>query len=73
MLEIHKNAVLRRNAGYYDRRMQVTNLVKNELRWWIDNIERIDKPIRTQAPDLTILTAARLKGSGCHIRNPRGS
>ena len=67
-LEIQKTEILRANAGNYDRNMKVSDIIRSELRWWIDNIESIDKPVRNHTPELVILTDASLKGWGCHIK-----
>jgi len=66
-MEIEKTDILRKNAGNYDKMMDLTPKILEALTWWASNIATVDRPIRMVKPDLIILTDASLKGWGCHI------
>ena len=64
ILEKEKIQALKSNRGHFDRRMRLTEEAMEELHWWLDNIDRNQKPLVQQKPHLTIQTDASGKGWG---------
>ena len=55
------------NSRYdYDGVMSVTDEVKQDLVWWIDNIQNLQAPIMREKPHEVIYTDASLQGWGCY-------
>ncbi len=65
-LEIEKNNALAVNGFDFDGLMKISNIVKDDLVWWQNNLENICAPIRRGNPDYVINTDASLHGWGAH-------
>ena len=60
-----KSQALAQTKGKFDRQMTVTDDIKNDLRWWLNNIESASKPMSLPNPSLVIYTDASFGGWGC--------
>lgn len=63
-LENAKINALRSSAGNYDSYMHISNLMKEDLKWWIENIQSQFRHISHGNPEMIIETDASLKGYG---------
>ena len=66
-LEVAKTQALCRNQFNFDRVMEITPTVKQELGWWLDNIDSSYRPILIPNPHLVLFTDASFQGWGYHI------
>ena len=66
-LETQKARALSRNNYSYEGTINISPLIKTELRWWLENIELFSRPVHVPNPDITIFTDASLQGWGCHL------
>ena len=64
-LESQKTIALAQNCGNYDAKMYITNSMKMELQWWIENLPLAHNNISRENPHLTLETDASLLGWGC--------
>ena len=51
--------------------MSVTGLMKVDLRWWIENVEKQVRNISHGNADLILVTDASLSGWGAHCNNQK--
>jgi hypothetical protein len=63
-LEVAKTGALRGARGEYDSVMVLPLSVKQDLRWWIANLQVVRKPIGIRLPDITFTTDASGLGWG---------
>ena len=63
--EIEKLRALSKNSYNYDAFMQLSVASKVELRWWLDNLDTIKKPVHRGQPTRCIFTDASNEGWGC--------
>ena len=70
-LEHVKDANLKRCFGNFDSYMEVTELIKNNLEWWITNTKQSYKLIITPEPDIFIHSDSSKSGYG-GINNSNG-
>ncbi len=63
-LEREKSEALKENMGNFDRLMCISEEMKSELKWWIDNVHQQHRCISKGAPDVTIETDASHEGWG---------
>ena len=63
-LEHIKDWELRENKGNFDANMQVSSYIKDNLKWWIDNLKTSYKPIHASEPEVICHSDASLKGYG---------
>lgn len=63
-LEIDKIEALRFNRGNYDKRMSISPLGLQDIKWWLNNISVLSKDLTVLRWDMTIITDASLKGWG---------
>lgn len=64
ILETEKIEALKRNLGNYDGTLRITDHMKQELKWWSDNLENQKRIIDRGNPDIIITTDASLEGWG---------
>ncbi|CAB4016914.1 Hypothetical predicted protein [Paramuricea clavata] len=65
--EADKIAALKHNKGKFDATMQLSAEAKEELVWWIDNIDTAFNPVHRGKPNITIQTDASKLGWGCAL------
>ena len=53
-LDIEKSRALKRAAGAFTARMTLSDLARDDLQWWIDNILNSCSPIRVSSPSKTL-------------------
>ena len=63
-LEMVKLDVLKLKRGNYDSIMVLSDDMKSELKWWVDNLETAASPISNGNPDIVNDTDASLIGWG---------
>ena len=63
-LEHIKDGELRKNKGNFDANMQVSGYIKDNLKWWIDNLKNSYKPIHASEPWVICHSDTSLKGYG---------
>ena len=61
-LEMAKTEALKSKRGNYDSTMVLSDDMKSELQWWVDNLETATCPISNGNPDIVIDTDASLIG-----------
>ena len=44
-MEIERDMALKMQSGNFDAKMNISNQTKNDLNWWIANIETTFRPI----------------------------
>ena len=74
-LEMAKTEALKLKRGSYDVTMVLSDDMKSELQWWVDNLETATIPISNGNPDIVIDTDASLIGWGavCNAVTAQGS
>ena len=63
-LEIEKIWWLRHRKFDFDGMMKLTNAVREDLLWWIENIQKYPSPVSHKAPSVVICTDASMTGWG---------
>ena len=63
-LERDKISALKTNRGHFDRPMNLSEEAKEELMWWINNIDKQFSPIRRNSPSVELRTDASGLGWG---------
>lgn len=53
-LELEKEKQLKKFSGNFDAKFQLSENVKHELHWWIDNVHTTFKPIFRPPPDIEL-------------------
>ena len=66
-LEIEKIAALTLNKFDFDTYMPISDLIKTDLQWWLDNLDFLVARIHIPYPDFTIHTDASLQGYGFFV------
>ena len=66
-LEIAKTEALKLNRRNYESTMILSDDMKLELQWWVDNLETATSPISNGNPDIVIDTDASLIGWGLFV------
>ena len=66
-LEIEKNIALRENKGDYEALMSLSPSAKEDLAWWIENVDKVFNPISHGNPVKEIRTDASKKGWGAYL------
>ena len=66
-LEIEKIAALQANRFNFDAYMSISDKVKIDLQWWLDNLSLIKADLQQSYPDLVIQTDASLQGWGFYV------
>ena len=65
-IEMEKNVALARCAGDFEGKMRLSHLAKQDIVWWLENIQKAERKIRLQAPKVEICTDASTSGWGAH-------
>lgn len=63
-IELAKDEALRHNKGNFDAVMQITEMMQEDLNWWVENIELQNKPILERSPEISINSDASTEGWG---------
>ena len=66
-LEKEKSKQLAFKQGNFDSYMRMTEHIRPQIQWWIDNLRFCSKPISHGKPDLVINSDASLLGYGATI------
>ena len=64
ILDNEKTAALKLNRGNYQAKMKLSMNAKNDLNWWIENIETSFKNITCQPPTITVFSDSSKTGWG---------
>ena len=70
-LEYQKIIGLKRSKGNFDEKIQITDKMKIELKWWINNIQSQHRKIDYGNIQLVITTDASMSGWGAVCENSR--
>ena len=63
-LEIEKIEMLRKSKFEYDKFFKLSELAKEDLRWWLKNIQNFPTPVKRTYPTIVLYTDASQKGWG---------
>lgn len=63
-LEIEKTAALKHHKGDYNATMELSDIAKSDIRWWIENIAHTSNVVTHKNFDATIYSDASLDGWG---------
>ena len=66
-LEIEKNLALRKHKGNYEAQLTLSSSAKDELTWWIENVDKAFNPISHGNPVIELRTDASKKGWGVYL------
>lgn len=66
-LEIEKLENLRMNFFNFESSMQISESCREDLQWWLKNIQKFPKPVHRKTPETVLLTDASNKGWGATI------
>ena len=69
LLERGKYLALKSNGENYNRKMEISQEMKSDLKWWLKNIEVTYNPIRNNIFKLEIFTDASLTGWGSALQS----
>ena len=67
LLEREKVEALREEKGNFEARMQLSEVSREEIIWWIENIGKSGRRITWGDPDITVFTDASNEGWGAHV------
>ena len=65
LLTMAKNEALSESDYEYDDMMILSDEIREDLNWWVQNLRNVYAPIFVGQPDYTIFTDASLSGWGC--------
>ena len=68
-LEIEKDRLLKVNFGNFEAIINVDRCIRDNLQWWIDNVDKYPRFITCEKPFLTIKTDSSLSGWGAVNEN----
>ena len=69
-LEVDKiNALKRVGAAQFEGYMWLSDQAKDDLQWWLDNLDGNSKRIKTKVPSIVLTTDASLLGWGAVMRD----
>lgn len=63
-LEIEKVAALKQSRGNFEATMNLSDMAKSDLHWWIENITTTSNQTTHGNPQLTVYSDASLTGWG---------
>ena len=63
-LENDKTYALKSNGWDLEGKMTLSPLAKQDLSWWVTNVDQLPKAIMSKPSDLTLMTDSSLKGWG---------
>ena len=66
-LEIEKNLALGKHKGNYEAQLTLSSSAKDELTWWIKNVDKAFNPISHGNPVIKLRTDASKKGWGVYL------
>ena len=66
-LERQKIEGLRQNYGNFEASTNITEMMRSQIRWWIENIESSCKLINHKKPTIVLFTDASSHGWGGHL------
>jgi ribonuclease HI len=66
-MENPKIEALRQHCGNFDRKMEITQSMKHELQWWLENLPTLEATILPPQIDVVMNTDASLKGWGAFL------
>ena len=66
-LERNKIEALARARGNFDDRMSLSEESVQEVKWWLQHIEKSGRPVRRRGPQITVFTDASTEGWGAHV------
>ena len=70
-IEKEKIVALKDQKGNFDAVMHITDTMKTELKWWIDNIHCQFRKIRRDNPQVCFSTDSSTEGWGCVMGNTK--
>ena len=68
-LDMDKTEALRLNKGNFDAFMQLSELSRNDLQWWVNSARSLHNPISLPQPEITLYTDASKGGWGGVLNN----
>ena len=72
-IELDQAMTLKANRWTFDANMQLSQRAKDDLLWWVNNVEHSCKPVSVGNPDLTIKADASTLGWGGVLDSTRDS
>ena len=66
-LELEKIGALAQSKGNFDAKMVLSPEAREEISWWLDNIDKSGKPVSRGDPDVVLFTDASNQGWGAHM------
>jgi hypothetical protein len=60
--EYAKAKALKNHLGNYEANMNITDPIKQDLTWWLHNIDLVSKPVYIPNPQITLYTDASFQG-----------
>lgn len=66
-LEKEKANALKRRSFNYDSTLKISMTAREEITWWLQNIDSISRPILTPNPTVVLYTDASFSGWGCFL------
>jgi hypothetical protein len=67
-LEIAKNDALSKQCGNFDAEITITQCMREDLNWWVNNVDKYPTPVNRGKPDIVIKSDASKKGWGAVCR-----
>ncbi len=64
-LDMNKTEALKNARGNYNKKMILSDDAKNDLTWWLDNVENSFNVVDRGKPDITVTSDASKTGWGC--------
>lgn len=65
-MEIERDMALKMQSGNFDAKMNISNQIKEDLKWWIANIDKTFRPISLGPPNRRIESDSSMTGYGGH-------
>ncbi|KAK3098029.1 hypothetical protein FSP39_015477 [Pinctada imbricata] len=70
-LEKNKTMALKHNFGDFEETMEISDMMKSELSWWIQNLQNQIRHVSHGNPHITIETDASLTGWGASVEKSK--
>ena len=70
-MEIEKAILLKKYRGNFDQVIPISDVVREDLLWWIENVQAYPKKVQVVSPSVTLTTDASLEGWGAVRENDR--
>ena len=68
-LKMTKTDALKQTGWNHDEHMQISDLAKEDLSWWLENVDQDPCPIMPTEPSVTLKCDSSLEGWGSVIDN----